>query len=59
MQENLQKPEGAASGQAGHPQADEQSGPQARVPHIVLNEPESVESYNKFNNLKDGATEAL
>ena len=58
------KQEGAASepaqkrGQAGHHQAGE-AGTQAKVPEIVINEQESVESYNKFNNLKDGAAEAL
>ena len=59
------KQEGAAGasaqqrGQAVHHQAGGQAGPQAKVPEIVVNEHESVESYNKFNHLRDEVAEAL
>jgi hypothetical protein len=58
------KQEGAAGapaqqrGQAGHHHAGDQA-PKAKVPEIVINEHESVESYNKFNHLRDEAAEGL
>jgi hypothetical protein len=45
--------------QAVHHQSGELAGPQAKVPEIVVNEHESVESYNKVNHLRDEVAEAL
>ena len=46
-------------GQAANQHRGQQADPHKKAPEIVISEERGIESYNRFNHLKDGASGSL